>query len=228
MSFVDSLLDISLIVMPVAGYIPQYLSMRKTRSVEGFSPLVSFILLIANMLRIFFWIDKQFDSVLLYQSFVMIAAQIILLELIVRIKAYRDGIPLRPYRPNVYYFKTEEFWNWKQFDEYLAFLSVFVLIGGSLTLFNHFILQSSLMTEFIGYFAVLVESCLGIPQLIKNFNSRSVKGLSFVLIFSWFAGDFYKTLLFLYKSSPMQFVVCGMLQIIVDVLILLQMMIYKS
>ena len=80
MSFVDSLLDISLIVMPVAGYIPQYLSMRKTRSVEGFSPLVSFILLIANMLRIFFWIDKQFDSVLLYQSFVMIAAQIILLE----------------------------------------------------------------------------------------------------------------------------------------------------
>lgn len=36
-------------------YIPQYLKIRKTQSIKGFSSFVCLILLISNVLRILFW-----------------------------------------------------------------------------------------------------------------------------------------------------------------------------
>jgi len=39
----------------VVPYIPQYRTIRRTLSSEGFSTLVCFVLLVANLLRIFFW-----------------------------------------------------------------------------------------------------------------------------------------------------------------------------
>ena len=39
----------------VVPYIPQYRKIRKTRDAEGFSVYVCLVLLIANILRIFFW-----------------------------------------------------------------------------------------------------------------------------------------------------------------------------
>lgn len=39
----------------VVPYIPQYRKIRKSRDSEGFSVYVCLVLLIANILRIFFW-----------------------------------------------------------------------------------------------------------------------------------------------------------------------------
>lgn len=39
----------------VVPYIPQYRVMRRTLSSDGFSPYVCFVLLLANLFRIFFW-----------------------------------------------------------------------------------------------------------------------------------------------------------------------------
>ena len=39
----------------IVPYIPQYRKIRKTRDSEGFSVYVCLVLLIANILRIFFW-----------------------------------------------------------------------------------------------------------------------------------------------------------------------------
>lgn len=39
----------------VVPYIPQYRTIRRTLSCEGFSTLVCFVLLLANILRVFFW-----------------------------------------------------------------------------------------------------------------------------------------------------------------------------
>ena len=71
---------------PSLGYIPQYYEIAHTKNTHAFSILVSFILLIANILRIFFWAYERFDVVLVLQSVVMIMAQMILLELIVRLR----------------------------------------------------------------------------------------------------------------------------------------------
>lgn len=76
-------------------YIPQYRIIKKTRNAEGFSTLVCFSLLIANILRIFFWIGHPFELPLLAQSIVMITWMLITLELCVRVKT-ENLITLNP------------------------------------------------------------------------------------------------------------------------------------
>jgi len=44
-----------------------------------------------------------------------------------------------------------------------------------------------------------IEATLGLPQLISNHKTKSVKGLSLPMIGSWFFGDFTKTIYFIYE-----------------------------
>lgn len=84
-SIFEAILCVVLIFGPIIGYIPQYRQIHRTQESFGFSTLVCFILIAANILRVFFWVLKRFEMTLLFQSLVMIVAQLILLELIVRI-----------------------------------------------------------------------------------------------------------------------------------------------
>lgn len=49
------LLDILMIFGPVIGYISQYKKIVEKKSSEGFNSLITLILLLSNILRIFFW-----------------------------------------------------------------------------------------------------------------------------------------------------------------------------
>lgn len=51
--------------------------------------------------------------------------------------------------------------------------------------------------EMIGLLSMGIESTLGFPQLINNFKTKSVKGLSIQMIGLWFVGDFAKTIYFI-------------------------------
>ncbi|XP_025765117.1 uncharacterized protein si:dkey-246g23.2 isoform X1 [Oreochromis niloticus] len=62
-------------------YVPQYQEIQKSSNTEGFSTRVCLVLLIANILRIFFWIGKQFELTLLLQSVVMILTMFAMLHL---------------------------------------------------------------------------------------------------------------------------------------------------
>ncbi|XP_073786020.1 solute carrier family 66 member 2 isoform X2 [Danio rerio] len=62
-------------------YVPQYQEIQRTSNAEGFSTRVCLVLLIANILRIFFWIGKQFELPLLLQSVVMILTMLAMLHL---------------------------------------------------------------------------------------------------------------------------------------------------
>lgn len=48
----------------------------------------------------------------------------------------------------------------------------------------------------LGFCSLTIEATLGFPQLLSNYRTKSVKGLSLFMIFSWFAGDFFKTVYF--------------------------------
>ncbi|CAB1323289.1 unnamed protein product [Coregonus sp. 'balchen'] len=62
-------------------YVPQYQEIQRSSNTEGFSTRVCLLLLIANILRIFFWIGKQFELTLLLQSVVMIITMLAMLHL---------------------------------------------------------------------------------------------------------------------------------------------------
>ena len=53
----------------------------------------------------------------------------------------------------------------------------------------------------LGFASLSIEATLGFPQMLSNFQTKSVKGLSFFMIFTWFAGDFMKTLYFILEVS---------------------------
>lgn len=62
-------------------YVPQYQEIQRSSNTDGFSTRVCLVLLIANILRIFFWIGKQFELTLLLQSVVMILTMFAMLHL---------------------------------------------------------------------------------------------------------------------------------------------------
>ncbi|KAG9464398.1 hypothetical protein GDO78_019994, partial [Eleutherodactylus coqui] len=65
----------------VVPYIPQYQEIKRTSNTDGFSTWVCFVLLIANILRIFFWFGKFFEFPLLLQSLLMIVTMLSILHL---------------------------------------------------------------------------------------------------------------------------------------------------
>jgi len=55
--------------------------------------------------------------------------------------------------------------------------------------------------EMIGLLSMGIEATLGLPQLISNFKTKSVKGLSIQMIGLWFLGDFAKTIYFVVEVN---------------------------
>ncbi|CAD8045912.1 unnamed protein product [Paramecium primaurelia] len=218
----DLALNVGFVLGPLIGYVAQYQLIKQQKSVGSFSTDVCAILLFANLLRIVFWYEKRFESALLYQSVLMIMMQVELLRLCLTIKnksVYKN-------KP-VSFFDSplNKFWRWTQLNSYIACLItflIFVLISSYLNLGN------PQYWEIIGFLSCAIEATLGLPQAIKNHTSKSVKGLSYTMIGSWFLGDAFKTFYFIVKNQPAQFVMCGVIQLSVDIWIMLQIAVFSS
>lgn len=72
------LLDLLVAVGPVYGYISQLMLIRKHKSLGSFSIYVTAILLISNILRVYFWLTVGFAVNLLAQSGMLIIVQVLL------------------------------------------------------------------------------------------------------------------------------------------------------
>ena len=71
---------------PCLGYMLQTYTMVKVKTSDGFSTYVSFILIISNLLRLFWWYCDRFSFVIFSASVVMIICQLVLLYFWVKIK----------------------------------------------------------------------------------------------------------------------------------------------
>jgi len=214
MESLSLLTDIVLVVGPTLPYVFQAHSMYQNRSSDGFSPMTCLVLLIANILRIFFRFGRVFATYLLIQSIVMIIAQILMLYVWFTLRT-------APVLSN----RASKFWNWDQFSTYLLYLAGFTGIMSVLTfLFNDFILY----VEFIGTAALMTESVLGVPQALSNYQQRDASAVSYGLIGGWYLGDSVKTIKFILEGEPIQFLMCGMIQIFVDTVIVFQMVLYSK
>ncbi|XP_065065193.1 solute carrier family 66 member 2-like [Rhopilema esculentum] len=206
----------------VVPYIPQYYDIYKTRNTDGFSTHVCLALLVANVLRILFWYGHPFELPLLAQSIIMTFAMLVLLELCTRIKRESEMSAKRRYIWNLEY---ANFWNWTNFRDYLQFLFLFILFGASLT---YLLLDVKVFLETLGFVSVFTEAMLGAPQFYRNFQNKSTEGMSIKMVAMWFCGDTFKTGYFIVKQAPIQFGICGMLQVTIDIAILYQVYHYKN
>ena len=80
--------------------------------------------------------------------------------------------------------------------------------------------------DILGFCSLSIEATLGFPQMISNFKSKSTEGLSMFMIFTWFSGDFFKTLYFIIEKQPIPFIMCGTVQLTVDIIIVCQIIYY--
>ncbi|XP_057693335.1 solute carrier family 66 member 2 [Corythoichthys intestinalis] len=203
-------------------YVPQYQEIQRSSNTEGFSTRVCLVLLIANILRIFFWIGKQFELTLLLQSVVMILTMFAMLHLCCGIQN-SNRVSTKQHRLSD--LDLHYFWKWNAFEDYLLFCFGLGVLCAVLTML---LLDSALFVEMLGSLAVLFEAMLGLPQLLQNFHNRSTKGMSVKMVLLWMAGDVFKTSYFVINQSPSQFWLCGSVQIFIDVAILLQVVSYNQ
>lgn len=203
----------------VVPYVPQYWDILQSRDAEGFSMHVCLALLVANILRIFFWFGRQFELPLLAQSFIMIAAMLMMLQLCTKIRRESD---MSAKKRSFLDFHKRHFWDWTHFSDYVLCVLIFIAIGGYLT---YLFLNFPTYVETVGFLAVFTEAMLGVPQFYRNHINQSTMGMSVKMVVMWLSGDLFKTCYFIIKAAPVQFWVCGMLQISIDISILFQ--VYK-
>ncbi|KAH0564276.1 solute carrier family 66 member 2 isoform X2 [Cotesia glomerata] len=196
----------------IVPYIPQYREIKKKEDAEGFSLYVCLALLIANTLRILFWFGKRFELPLLFQSILMNITMLFMIKLCVNINSKNQIIKL----------KDRVFTD---FQSYLDFVLLFGVVGG---VAMYIFVDYPIFVETVGLLAVLTEAMLGVPQFLRNLDNKSTEGMSIVMVTMWAVGDTFKTCYFLHREAPVQFSICGALQVIVDLGILLQVYIYRN
>ncbi|XP_045881093.1 solute carrier family 66 member 2 isoform X3 [Meles meles] len=216
----------------VVPYVPQYRDIRRTQNAEGFSTYVCLVLLVANILRILFWFGRHFESPLLWQSIVMILTMLLMLKLCTEVRVAnelnvkrrffaaadnKDEEIKAPPRRSYLDFEPHHFWRWSSFGDYVQCVLVFTGVAGYVTYLS---IDSALFVETLGFLAVLTEAMLGVPQLYRNYRHRSTEGMSIKMVLMWTSGDTFKTAYFLLNGAPLQFSVCGLLQVLVDLAIL--------
>ncbi|XP_007537149.1 solute carrier family 66 member 2 isoform X2 [Erinaceus europaeus] len=216
----------------VVPYIPQYRDIRRSQNADGFSTHVCLVLLVANILRILFWFGRHFESPLLWQSVVMILAMLLMLRLCTEVHAAgelglkrrafsvadcKDEAGRTPLRRALLDLDPQHFWRWSSFWDYVQCVVAFTGVAGYVTYLS---LDSVLFVETLGFLAVLTEAMLGVPQLYRNHQNRSTEGMSIKMVVMWTSGDTFKTAYFLLNGAPLQFSVCGLLQVLVDLAIL--------
>lgn len=205
-------------------YIPQYRDIKKTDNADGFSTHVCLVLTVANILRVMFWFGRRFETPLLLQSFIMIITMMVMLNLCIKVKnKAKDGHQQK--QRNFTDFDLNYFWKWTSFEDYAQALGCFVIFIG----YSTYILQNvTIYVETLGFLAVFVEAMLGMPQFLKNYQNKSTVGMSIQMVCMWTSGDIFKTVYFILKAAPLQFSICGALQVCVDISILVQVWWYKK
>ncbi|XP_021923447.1 PQ-loop repeat-containing protein 1 isoform X1 [Zootermopsis nevadensis] len=232
-------------------YIPQYREIKKTEETEGFSLFVCLSLLVANTLRILFWFGKRYEIPLLIQSIIMNVTMFAMIHLCVSVRSKnqiirgRDRVftaeggkicclkgELSKRTSKQFHvghsfcdFDRRYFWAWTDFVSYVDFILLFTIISSVLMyLFIDFVP----FVEVIGFLAVFTEALLGVPQVLCNYQNKSTEGMSLKMVIMWAMGDSFKTGYFLVREAPVQFWLCGGLQVCIDAFILCQVYWYRN
>ena len=233
-SFLKLSADFLIIFLPSVGYFFQAIKFQKTKSSKGFSKSLCLLLLLANILRIYFWIGKPFEKSLLFQSIVVIISQIYLIHYYLKYQEKPRDINKIPQEKSILnhmiswkdIFLPSKFWNWDYEIDYYKFIFLFfafmsiicVIIGKNLMKFY----------DVIGTISVGIETFIEIPQIKENCVTKNVKNLSGAMVLMWFIGDLFKTVYNIVNKSPIQMIVGGLIQNCEDIILSTQVMCYSE
>jgi len=231
LAFVSVVVDVFVVAGAAWPYIPQARALWRTKEPEAFSLLTSLVQIVSATLRVFYWLEQRFEAALLLQACVAIVAQLAMVLIVVRVRAFRrseavqlatsGGSPPPTYRVATFTdLDWRSFWAW---DDWASYVQFEVLLVMALLLLQAAFGRMPWFVQVQGALALGIEALLPLPQAMRNYRNKSTHGLSAVLVFSWLFGDSFKVGYALIKRQPLPFVLCGSFQICVDVVIAAQM-----
>jgi len=237
---VDYFAPIFLVLSPITSYADQIASIHRMKSCDGFSLDIPLIMLVASILKVFYWFGAYYDKSLLAQASLMIVVQLVLLKVALDNKAptgARDGLEHTPFhgytaedglKDLLAGRRPYDFWQWNNSKPYFQFLAYFAAGLLVVQVFLPFVSSSPAYIAFLGYFGLAVEAILPLPQIFKNHRARSCKGFRLSVIVNWLAGDTMKMSYFFLSSEfiPWPFRLCGMFQACCDCYLGLQYYMY--
>jgi hypothetical protein len=190
--------------------------MHRARSSAGFSLDIPLIMLVASILKVYYWFGAHFSTSLLVQALLMICVHLLLLHVALTNRSPPSHLPFqhkdvsnRPY----------DFWQWRAPRPYWTFITYFT----GVLLVLHLVMSSTSIfvpyTDLLGMVALTIEATLPLPQLLANYQRRGCKGFRPSVIVNWVIGDTFKMWFFFASSNgevPWAFKACGIFQACCD------------
>ncbi|KAH8773213.1 hypothetical protein BGZ57DRAFT_759220 [Hyaloscypha finlandica] len=217
---------IFIIISPITSYADQTYSMHRTKSSAGFSLDIPLIMLVASILKVFYYPGARFDTALLIQAFIMIVIQLVLLKIALdhrpspSSKGGEAAIPFAGTRDREFDIpRPYNFWQWRSHKPYWQFLLyLFITLVALELLISPIPTLYALYSAGLGAIGLTVEATLPLPQILSNYKSRSCKGFRVSVIANWIAGDIMKMFWFFTATSeiPWTFKLCGIFQMCCD------------
>ncbi|GME33608.1 Pq loop repeat protein [Neofusicoccum parvum] len=207
-----------IVTSPITSYADQIYSIHRTRSSAGFSLDIPLIMLVASILKVFFWFGDHFALSLLFQAILMIFVQVLLLH----VALMHRPPPTSQHTPFAAGHATPRpynFWQWRPRRPYWNFLLYFT---GTLVVLHVLLSSTALFTSYtavLGYIALAIEACLPLPQILANQRAKSTKGFRPSVLLNWLIGDSFKLTFFFLSPEgevPAAFKLCGIFQACCD------------
>ena len=212
--------DIGYVILPSVGYIHQYMKIISLKKTEGFSKLVSFILIISFIFRIFFWIGEHFEKSILFNAIFGVFVQLLLLRACLKYdtKLQKNDNISR-------FFNLKEFWNWPYFNDYLIFLffiSTCIVIVSLIVGYDN-----KYYVFLLGVITSAIESFCDVPQIYELYISKNPYTVSYLMLFMWLSGDIFKVTYFFFRDTPLQLICCAIFQLTTDIILWSQIIYYR-
>jgi len=223
--------DILMVFVPSIGYFFQAMKFKQTKSSKGFAKFLCLLLLLANILRIFFWMGKRFTLTLLFQAIVVVISQIYLIHVYLEFQEdqsfYNKERTINDYLTNwKETLNPKKIWNWVDEVEYYKFIIFLFFIFSVMCSLAGF--KNTKFFEVIGTISVSCETFIEIPQILENYKTKNTQNLSGAMVLMWFLGDLFKTTYNLMYKSPIQMIIGGIIMNCEDIVLSSQVLIYSE
>ena len=222
--------DLLMIFCPPLCYYTQALKFEKNKSSKGFSKTLCLLLLLSNILRIYFWLGKPFSMALFYQSILVVLIQLYLMHVYLKYQdnEERKNLPEKTFTEHIQNWKETlnpfKIWNWDYEIDYYKF--IFFLFFSMLFICSIVGFKNTGFFELIGVISVSIEVFIEIPQIKEICVTKNAKNISAAMIFMWLIGDLFKTIYNIAYKSPLQIIFGCFFQICEDLTIIGQVLIY--
>jgi len=98
-----------------------------------------------------------------------------------------------------YLFSPSNILHEHSFPQYIELLFISSMVVKLIFDYHWYPLYGIRVVNGLKHTSIVLESCLALPQTIRNYKKKSTDGLSVVMVGGWIAGDLFKLFYFLFN-----------------------------